>query len=76
MLRIKKDRMQDLKKFGFKQGVPTMCYVKQINCVENCCVGVDNRQIWFSSDSYTTFSSLDILYELIKNDMVEVVKDE
>lgn len=76
MVKIKEDRMQDLKKFGFKRGIPTMYYTKQIDCSETCFVGVDDGRIWFSSDSYTTFSSLDILYELIKNDMVEVMKDE
>ncbi len=68
--------MKYLKEFGFQKGTPPMFYIKKINYVETCYIGVDDGRIWFSSDLYTTFSSLDILYELIKNDMVEVMKDE
>ena len=76
MLRIKKDRMQDLKKFGFKRGIPTMYYTKQIDCSETCFVGVNDGIIWFGVEYLDFVSSLDILFDLIKNDMVEVVKDE
>lgn len=74
MLKIKEDRIKDLEKLGFQKGQED-CYnyiVKKDYLVVE--INIDeNREIYCNNSAL----ALDLLYDLIKADMVEkVVEDE
>ena len=76
MLKIKANKMNDLKKFGFvERELSGWCYTKDYGISTTCFIDKYSREIWFSCNG--VISRLDILYDLIKADMVEkVVEDE
>ena len=66
MLKIKEDKMQELEKFGFQQGLEG-CY-NYIVKKDYIIVGV---RIDENGEIYCDNWALDILFDLIKADMVE-----
>lgn len=86
MLKIKTDRLKDLRKFGFDYcddfEVDDAIYIKEIKRLDYGSVQIiideNSRfiEIVFSSDepkSFLILQKLDLLYDLIKADMVEKV---
>lgn len=76
MLKIKEDKMKDLEKFGFvERELRGWCYTKDCDISTTCFIDKNNREIWFGCNGI--INKLNILYDLIKADMVEkVVEDE
>ena len=76
MLRIKQEKLQELEKFGFvEQELKGCCYTKDIDISIICFIDKNDRDIWFGCNG--VIDKLDIIYDLIKANMVEkVVEDE
>lgn len=84
MLKIKKDKMQELEKFGFIKckyiSTHKPLYMTQIymhyQLHINLIIDVADRIIKIDANCYdVTIDNLDIIYELIANDMVEKVDE-
>lgn len=80
MLKIKEDKMKDLEKLGFNKNEDGLWLEKQLDNVFKITVVLNTRCITIdciSNDDIEWTDELDILYNLIKADMVEkVVEDE
>ena len=80
MLKIKAEKMKDLKKLGFNKNEDGLWLEKQLDNVFKITVVLNTRCITIdciSNDDIEWTDELDILYNLIKADMVEkVVEDE
>lgn len=79
MLKIKADKMKYLDGMGYTK-IKDFCYYKKIGNNKSIQVDIDDRTISLDvgcKDVYSVvLNCLDDFYELFKNDMVEVVKDE
>lgn len=79
MLKIKKDRMKDLEKFGFEEDEDKYSLVHPYYGLEYLKIDKIDRIICYDSDYLVAFEiveDLDVIYDLITSGMVEKVEED